>query len=109
MQQERGLQAAEAWILDGVSEFPVSFFDSLNGEWRYAFERFGTIAAGGRFCGLKAALLPRRLHGYGLVLMPFGNSAPMNAGPPGARSASIGNPNGVVSSSPGLRGTSYPG
>ena len=41
--------------------------------------------------------------------MPFGNSVPMNAGPSGARSTALGNPNGVVSSSPGLRGTSYPG
>ena len=37
MQQERGLQAAEAWILAGASEFPDAFFDSLNGEWRYGF------------------------------------------------------------------------
>ena len=65
MQQERGLQAAEAWILDGESEFQDSFIDSLNGEWRYVFGRLGTLAADGRFCGLKAALLSPSLHRYG--------------------------------------------
>ena len=67
MQSERGLQAAEACVLYRVSEFPDSFFDSLNGEWRYAFGLFGTVAAGGRFCGLKAALRSPPLHRYGLV------------------------------------------
>ena len=69
MQQERGLQAAEAWILHGASEFPDSFFDSLNGGWRYRFGSFGTVAAGGHFCGLKAALRSPSLHGYGLELV----------------------------------------
>ena len=57
MQQERGLQAAEAGILNRVRKFPDSFFDPLDSEWKYAFGLFGTFAAGGRFCGLKAALL----------------------------------------------------
>ena len=65
MQQECGLQAAEAWMLYGASEFPDAFVDSLNGEWRYAFGWFGTIAAVGRFCGLKAAHLSPSLHRYG--------------------------------------------
>ena len=37
----------------------------LNGEWWDAFGLFGTVAAGGRFCGLKAALRSPSLHGYG--------------------------------------------
>ena len=65
MQPERGLQAAEAWIRYGASEFPDSFFDSLAGEWWHALEWLGTVAAGGRFCGLKAALLSPSLHCYG--------------------------------------------
>ena len=65
MQPERGLQAAETCDLYRASEFPDCFFDSLNGEWWYAFGLFGTAASGGRFCGLKAALLALRLHGYG--------------------------------------------
>ena len=65
MQQEPGLQAAEAWILYGASEFPDSFSDPLDGEWRSAFGLFGTLAADERFCGLKAALLSPSLHSYG--------------------------------------------
>ena len=65
MQQKRGLQAAEAWILYRASEFPDAFLNSLTGEWRNAFGLFGTFAASGRFCGLKAALLSHSLHRYG--------------------------------------------
>ena len=42
-------------------------------------------------------------------IMPCGNFHPSTAGPPRACPAGDGNPNGIVSSSPGLRGTSYPG
>ena len=66
MQSERGLQAAETCVLHWASEFPDSFFDALNGEWWYAFGLFGTVAVGGHFCGLKAALLSPSLHSYGL-------------------------------------------
>ena len=57
-------------MLPGASEFPDAFFDSLNGEGRYAFGRFGAGAAGGHFCGLKAALRSPSLHGYGSAPMP---------------------------------------
>ena len=30
----QSVQAAEAWILAGASEFPDALFDPLNGEWR---------------------------------------------------------------------------
>ena len=62
MQSERGLQAAETCDLYWALEFPDSFFDSLNGERLYAFGLFETVAGGGRFCGLKAALLSPSLH-----------------------------------------------
>ena len=81
MQQERGLQAAEAWILYGAREFPDSFFDSLNGEWRYAFGWFGTVAAGGRFCGLKAALRSPSLHRYGSDQSALALAAALVLGP----------------------------
>ena len=64
LQSERGLQAAEAWVLCGANDFPDCIFESLNGERRDGFGLFGTVAAGGRFCGLKAALLSPSLHGY---------------------------------------------
>ena len=50
--QERGLQAAEVWRLHGASDFPDACFDSRNGEGRYTSGWFGTVAAGGRCCGL---------------------------------------------------------
>ena len=74
MQQERGLQAAAAWILYGANEFPAAFFDSPNGEWRDAFGWFGTVAAGERFCGLKAALLSPSMRRYGFTALCY-NSA----------------------------------
>ena len=84
MLSERGLPAAEAWILDGAREFPDAFFDSLNGAWRYGFGWFGTVAAGGHFCGLKAALRSPSLHGYGLA--PTGRTYTS----PGQSSAALG-------------------
>ena len=66
IQSERGLQAAEACVRYRASELPDCFIDSPNGEWRYAFGWLGTVAAGGRFCGLKAAALSLSLDGYGL-------------------------------------------
>ena len=71
MQSERGLQAAEACVLYGANEFSDCFFDSLNSERWGAFGWFGTLAANGRFCGLKTALLWRALHRYGLALGPW--------------------------------------
>ena len=62
---ERGLQAAEAWTLYRASEFPDCAIDSPNGERWYPFGLGGTVAAGGRFCGLKAALLSPSLHSCG--------------------------------------------
>ena len=62
----QSVQAAEACVLYQGSEFPDCFFDSLNGERWDAFRWFGAGAAGGHFCGLKAALLSPALHGYGL-------------------------------------------
>ena len=68
--QERGLQAAEACVMYGARAFPDSFFDSLNCEWRGAYRWIWTVAAGGRFCGLKAALLSPSLHNYDLGSKP---------------------------------------
>ena len=70
MQQECGLQAAEAWILYGANEFPDSLFDSLNGGWWNASGLFGTVAAGGRLCGRKAALLSPTRHRYASIVLP---------------------------------------
>ena len=53
---ERGLQAAETCVLYGASEFSGALFYPPNSGWWHAFEWLGTVAAGGRFCGLKAAL-----------------------------------------------------
>jgi hypothetical protein len=64
LQSERGLQAAEAWVLCGANDFPDWIFESPNGERRDGFGLFGTVVAGERFCGLKAALLSPSLHGY---------------------------------------------
>ena len=64
---ERGLQAAEACVLCGSNEFPDYFIDSLTGERWCGFGWFGTLAANGCFCGLKAALLFPARHRYGLV------------------------------------------
>ena len=64
---ERGLQAAEACVLCGANEFPDYLFDSLTGERWCGFGWFGTLAANGCFCGLKAALLFRARQRYGLV------------------------------------------
>ena len=36
------------------------------------FRVYGAVAAGGRFCGLKAALLSLSLNGYGLVALTHG-------------------------------------
>ncbi len=44
----------------GRTNFQTPFVDSLNGEWRCGFGWFGTVAAGGHFCGLKAALVRLR-------------------------------------------------
>ena len=66
MQSERGLQAAEAGVLVGASEFLGAFFYSRKGEWWDASGWIGAVAAGGRFCGLKAALLALRLRSYDL-------------------------------------------
>ena len=65
LQSERGFQAAEAWIRYGASKFPDAAFNSLAGEWWHAMRWLGTAAAGGRFCGLKAALLSPSLQRYG--------------------------------------------
>ena len=45
-----------------------------NDEWQYAFELFGAVAASGRFCGLKSALLSPRLHSYGLERVAVGGA-----------------------------------
>ena len=45
----------------------------------------------------------------GLNLMPFGNSPRKEAPTGDLRNRPASNPKGIVSSSPGLRGTSYPG
>ena len=67
MQLERGLQAAETCVMDGAGEFPDAPFPlHSNGEWRYACGWFGAAAAGGRFCGLKAALPPPSPHNFDL-------------------------------------------
>ena len=57
MQPERGLQTAETCVLFGASEFQDSLFYTPSGESRYLFGLLGAVGAGGRFCGLKAALL----------------------------------------------------
>ena len=56
MQSERGLQAAETCVLFGAGEFPDALFYSPSDAWRYVVGLLGAVAAGGRFCGLKAAL-----------------------------------------------------
>ena len=68
--RERGLPAAEAWVLYRASEFSDSLFDSLNGGWWNASGLFGTVAAGGRLCGLKAARLSPARHRYASIVLP---------------------------------------
>ena len=83
IQSERGLQAAEAWVLSGASVFPDSFFDSPNGERWYVFGWSGTVAADGRFCGLKAALRSPLLHSYAsAVTMQSEHGLPARSGRP---------------------------
>ena len=81
MQSERGLQAAETCVMSGASVFPDALFSLTNDEWQYAFELFGAVAASGRFCGLKSALLSPRLHSYGLERVAVGG--PKTAATPG--------------------------
>ena len=58
-----------AW---GGQNFCAAFLGSPNGEPRYPFTVFGAVAAGGRFCGLKAALLLLCLHSHGLGQPSYG-------------------------------------
>ena len=64
-QSERGLQAAEACVRQGASELPDALLFSPDNGWWYAVGLLGTVAAGGRCCGLQAALRLPRLQGYG--------------------------------------------
>ena len=48
----------------------------------YAFGWFGTVAAGGRFCGLKAALLSPSLHRYDSDQSDLALAAALVLGPP---------------------------
>ncbi len=82
IQSERGLQAAEAWIVCGANDFPDCIFESPNGKRRDGFGLFGAVAAGGRFCGLKAALLSPSLHRCdpGSKSKPAGSAVAMGLG-----------------------------